>query len=144
MSDNLRVWNSIFWTIWSLVVLQLLFYCYEETKWPRQLLFIFLFCFFLIRYLFHLHFQCYPKSPPPAPPSSCICIRRWPSRPSVEREAHWSCKATFKINTDLGPSFKVSAHDHHSRSMETSLSSTGTVAEGCTWSKRVSGLNASF
>jgi hypothetical protein len=24
--------------------------------------------FFLIRYLFHLHFQCYPKSPPYAPP----------------------------------------------------------------------------
>ena len=24
--------------------------------------------------------------------SSCICIRRWPSRPSVEREAHGSCK----------------------------------------------------
>jgi hypothetical protein len=24
--------------------------------------------------------------------SSCICIRRWPSRPSVEREANWSCK----------------------------------------------------
>jgi hypothetical protein len=22
--------------------------------------------------------------------STCICIRRWPSRPSVEREAHWS------------------------------------------------------
>jgi hypothetical protein len=26
--------------------------------------------FFLIRYLFHLHFQCYPKSPPHAPPST--------------------------------------------------------------------------
>ena len=24
--------------------------------------------------------------------SSCICIRRSPSRPSVEREDHWSCK----------------------------------------------------
>jgi hypothetical protein len=23
---------------------------------------------------------------------SCICNRKWPSRPSVEREAHWSCK----------------------------------------------------
>ena len=29
---------------------------------------------------------------PRAHVSSCICIRRWPSRPSVEREAHWSCK----------------------------------------------------
>jgi hypothetical protein len=24
--------------------------------------------------------------------SSCICIRRWPTRPSVKKEAHWSCK----------------------------------------------------
>jgi hypothetical protein len=30
--------------------------------------------------------------PPRACVSSCICIRRWPSRPSVEREAHWSRK----------------------------------------------------
>jgi hypothetical protein len=26
--------------------------------------------YFIIRYIFHLHFQCYPKSPPPAPPST--------------------------------------------------------------------------
>jgi hypothetical protein len=24
--------------------------------------------------------------------SSCICIKRWPSRPSLEREAHWTGK----------------------------------------------------
>jgi hypothetical protein len=30
--------------------------------------------------------------PPRACVSSCICIRRWPSWPSVEREAHWSFK----------------------------------------------------
>jgi hypothetical protein len=24
--------------------------------------------------------------------SSCICIKRWPSWPSLETEAHWSCK----------------------------------------------------
>jgi hypothetical protein len=29
---------------------------------------------------------------PGARVSSCIWIRRWHSRPSVEREAHWSCK----------------------------------------------------
>jgi len=23
---------------------------------------------------------------------SCICIKRWPSRPSLEREAHWTRK----------------------------------------------------
>jgi hypothetical protein len=36
----------------------------------------------------------YP-TPTPTPGdrvSSYIWIRRWPSRPSVEREAHWSCK----------------------------------------------------
>jgi hypothetical protein len=31
-------------------------------------------------------------STPGARVFSCICIRRWPSWPSVEREAHWSCK----------------------------------------------------
>jgi hypothetical protein len=29
---------------------------------------------------------------PRARVSSCICIIRWPSPPSLEREAHWSCK----------------------------------------------------
>jgi hypothetical protein len=29
---------------------------------------------------------------PGALDSSCICIKRWPSRPSLEREAHWSGK----------------------------------------------------
>jgi hypothetical protein len=28
---------------------------------------------------------------PGAIDSSCICIKRWPSRPSLEREAHWTC-----------------------------------------------------
>jgi hypothetical protein len=31
-------------------------------------------------------------SPSRARVFSCICSRRWPSRPSVERKAHWSCK----------------------------------------------------
>jgi hypothetical protein len=30
--------------------------------------------------------------PPGARVFSCICIKRWPSRPSLEREAPWSCK----------------------------------------------------
>jgi hypothetical protein len=29
---------------------------------------------------------------PEALDSSCICIKRWPSRPSLEREALWTCK----------------------------------------------------
>jgi hypothetical protein len=31
-------------------------------------------------------------STPRAHVSSCICIKRWPSRPSVGREAPWYCK----------------------------------------------------
>jgi hypothetical protein len=31
-------------------------------------------------------------STPRAPVSSCICSRRWPSRPSLGREALWYCK----------------------------------------------------
>jgi hypothetical protein len=30
--------------------------------------------------------------PPRACVSSCICSRRWPSQPSLGREAPWSCK----------------------------------------------------
>jgi hypothetical protein len=29
---------------------------------------------------------------PGALDSSCICIKRWPSRPSLQREAHWTRK----------------------------------------------------
>jgi hypothetical protein len=29
---------------------------------------------------------------PGALDSSCIYIKRWPNRPSLEREAHWTCK----------------------------------------------------
>jgi hypothetical protein len=29
---------------------------------------------------------------PGALDSTCICIKRWPSWPSLEREAHWTCK----------------------------------------------------
>ena len=35
---------------------------------------------------------CTNQYPPGARVSSCIWIRRWHSRPSVEREVHWSCK----------------------------------------------------
>jgi hypothetical protein len=31
------------------------------------------------------------QCPPGVRASSCICIRGWPGRPSVEREAHWLC-----------------------------------------------------
>jgi hypothetical protein len=32
------------------------------------------------------------KKYPGALDSSCICIKRWPNRPSLEREIHWTCK----------------------------------------------------
>jgi hypothetical protein len=32
------------------------------------------------------------KQYPGALVSSCICIKRWPSWPSLQREAHWTCK----------------------------------------------------
>jgi hypothetical protein len=32
------------------------------------------------------------KQYPRALVSSCICIKRWPSRPSLQGEAHWTCK----------------------------------------------------
>jgi hypothetical protein len=37
---------------------------------------------------FFLSFMCFPG----ALDSSCICIKRWPSRPSLERNAHWTRK----------------------------------------------------
>jgi hypothetical protein len=37
----------------------------STVNFPASHSFVFV---FLIRYLFHLHFQCYPKSPPPVPP----------------------------------------------------------------------------
>jgi hypothetical protein len=35
--------------------------------------------------------QQYEPPTPRASVFSCICSRRWPSWPSLEREAHWSC-----------------------------------------------------
>jgi hypothetical protein len=50
--------------------------------------------FFIIRYFLHLHFQCYPKSPPcpPPPPIPLPTHSHFLALPLVEREAHWSCK----------------------------------------------------
>jgi hypothetical protein len=41
---------------------------------------------------------------PGALDSSCICIKRWPSRPSLERETHWTCKLYMPQNRGIpGP-----------------------------------------
>jgi hypothetical protein len=34
---------------------------------------------------------------PGALDSSCICIKRWPSWPSLEREAHWTGKLYMPV-----------------------------------------------
>jgi hypothetical protein len=36
--------------------------------------------------------QYYELTSTPELLTSCICIKRWPSQPSLEREAHWSGK----------------------------------------------------
>jgi hypothetical protein len=36
-------------------------------------------------------------STPGAGVSSCICIRRWPSQPSLGKEAPWSCKLDILV-----------------------------------------------
>ena len=63
--------------------------------------FILFFCFFLIRYLFHLHFQCYPKSPPdpptptPQPTHSHLLALAFP------------CTEAYKVCTTSGPLFPL-------------------------------------
>jgi hypothetical protein len=52
---------------------------------------------FLIRYLFHLHFQCYPKSPPHAPP---------PTHSHFLALA-FPCTEAYKVFTNNGPLFPL-------------------------------------
>jgi hypothetical protein len=74
---------------------------------PKQLyflgVFIFFLSFFLIRYLFHLHFQCYTKSPPHAlPPTS-------PTTHSHFLALVFPCTEADKVCTNNGPLFAVMA-----------------------------------
>jgi hypothetical protein len=62
---------------------------------------IYLFLFFLIWYLFHLHFQCYPKSPPHAPlPTS-------PPTHSHFLALAFPCTGAYKDCTTNGPLFPL-------------------------------------
>jgi hypothetical protein len=36
--------------------------------------------------------QYYELSSTPELLTSCMCIKRWPNGPSLERQAHWTCK----------------------------------------------------
>jgi hypothetical protein len=56
-------------------------------------------CFFLIRYLFHLHFQCYPKSPPHPAPSTP------PPTHSHFLALAFSYTEIYKVCTTMGLSF---------------------------------------
>jgi hypothetical protein len=63
-----------------------------------------LFLFFKIRYLFHLHFQCYPKSSPHAPP---------PTRPPTLSHflaLVFPCTEADKVCTINGPLFPLMAN----------------------------------
>jgi hypothetical protein len=57
--------------------------------------------YFLIRYLFHLHFQCYTKSPPHAPPPTP------PPTHSHFLALVFSCTEADKVCTTNGPLFPL-------------------------------------
>ena len=63
---------------------------------------------FLIRYLFHLHFQCYPKSPPypPPPTHSHFLVLAFP------------CTEAYKVCKTKGPLFPM-VDDHIRPSSDT-------------------------
>jgi hypothetical protein len=71
---------------------------------PIDILFLLFFCrfIFLIRYLFHLHFQCCPKSPPHAPPST-------PPPHSHFLALAFPCTEADKVCTTNGPLFPLMA-----------------------------------
>jgi hypothetical protein len=56
--------------------------------------------FFLIRYLFHLHFQCYPQSPPHAPPPTH----------SPFLALSFPCTEAYKVCKTNGPLFPLMAN----------------------------------
>jgi hypothetical protein len=58
---------------------------------------------FFIRYLFHLHFQCYPKSPPHPPPPTP------PPTYSHFLVLAFPCTEAYKVCTTNGPLFPMMA-----------------------------------
>jgi hypothetical protein len=82
-------------------LLQLVF-CSHFSPHPRALCMFILFLFF-IRYLFHLHFQCYPKSPPHAPPPTP------PPTHSHFLALAFPCTEAYKVCTTNGPLFPLMA-----------------------------------
>jgi hypothetical protein len=73
------------------------------------LFFVFVFCFFIflfIGYLFHLHFQCYPKSPPYAPPPTPL-----PTHSHFLALAFpFPCTEAYKVCTTNGSIFPLMAN----------------------------------
>jgi hypothetical protein len=76
------------------------FYILQKSLRSNSFFFFFL---FLIRYLFHLHFQCYPKSPPHAPPSTS------PPSHSHFLALAFPCTEAYKVFTTNGPLFPLMA-----------------------------------
>jgi hypothetical protein len=73
----------------------------QTVSHPNKFLFFF---FFFIRYLFHLHFQCYPKSPPQlSPPTS-------PPTHSHFLALAFPCTGAYKVCTTNGPLFPPMAY----------------------------------
>jgi hypothetical protein len=58
---------------------------------------------FFFRYLFHLHFQCYPKSPPHAPPPTP------PPTHSNFLALAFPCTEAYKVCMTNGPLFPLMA-----------------------------------
>jgi hypothetical protein len=58
---------------------------------------------FFIGYLFHLHFQCYPKSPPHAPPHIPLTTH------SHFLALAFPCSEAYKVFTTNGPLFQLMA-----------------------------------
>jgi hypothetical protein len=65
------------------------------------------FSFFLIRYLFHLHFQCYPKSPLHAPPPTPLPTPLATHSHFLALEFH--CTEAYKVCMTNGPLFQLMA-----------------------------------
>jgi hypothetical protein len=69
-----------------------------------HLLFLFFIYFFIIGYLFHLHFQCYPKSPPHPPTPTP------PPTHSYLLALAFRCAEAYKVCTTNGPLFSLMAN----------------------------------
>jgi hypothetical protein len=107
----------------------------------------FFYFLFFIRYLFHLHFQCYPKSPPPAPPPApplthshflalafpCteadkVCMINGPLFPLMERLGHLLLHMQLETQALGGEGVLVSSYCCSTYRVADPFSSLGTFS----------------